>query len=89
MKYLFKYKKIIFIGKLIKKSLINTHIHIKLINFSSSNDWLNNGTRFKTSKIWAPVCSQPVVLDMSPSGDWKRSTRTTIQWDFTKIENKK
>ena len=37
--------------KAYKKRLKNTHIKIKLINFSRSYDWLNNGAGLKTSKI--------------------------------------
>ena len=67
MKYFFYYKIIIFIGKLIKKRLQYTHIKIKLINFSRSYDWLNNGARVKTSQIWAPVCWQPVMVSQAVS----------------------
>ena len=38
------------------------------MNFSRSYDWLNDGARVKTSKIWAPVCWQPVVLRVSKRG---------------------
>ena len=67
IKYFFNYKIINFIGKFIKNE--KTQWKITLINFSKSYDWLNNGARVKTSKIWAPVYWQPVVLELSPLGD--------------------
>ena len=88
MEYFFLLQNNYFYRKPHKKKFENTHTKIKLINFRKGYEWLHNGAHVKTSKIWAPVCWKPVLLELSPVGDGKRSTRTTIQWSFKKIEDR-
>ena len=69
MKYVFYYMIIIFVGKLINKSL-KTLIY-KLNSLTSAEvmiDWMTARV-LKRQKFWAPVCWRSVVLELSPLGN--------------------